>query len=117
MELSDRIRLARRLKGWSQSKLAEKLGVTTSTVGHWERPLGHAPATSKLGELATLLDIRVEWLMTGRGSMQVDDVARTCVHPPAALTPAEERLLTWFREHSSRAQSVLIEYLRLTPPR
>ncbi|MGY0612274.1 helix-turn-helix domain-containing protein [Luteimonas sp. A501] len=64
--LPDRIRSARRRKGWSQSELGARLGVTASAVGHWERPAGHAPCLSRVMQLAGTLGVGIEWLISGR---------------------------------------------------
>ena len=70
--VGDRIRRARRMKGWSQAGLASNLGVSTSAVGHWERPDGHRPSCENLIEIADRLSVRLEWLAVGRGTMYHD---------------------------------------------
>lgn len=99
VQLADRIRMARRKAGLSQSKAAEGLGVHRGTVGHWERGAGHRPTSGNLMQLAMLLAVSYEWLATGRGSMQLssDDV------PAARLdyfaqSDDEEALLLAFRK-------------------
>lgn len=64
--LPDRIRSARRRRGWSQAQLGAVLGVTASAVGHWERPAGHAPCLSRVTQLSDALGVGVEWLLRGR---------------------------------------------------
>jgi transcriptional regulator with XRE-family HTH domain len=66
--ISQRISLARKARGLSQELLAERMKVSRGACGHWER--GKAlPNTEHLTELATILNIRMEWLATGKGDM------------------------------------------------
>lgn len=66
--ISQRISLARKARGLSQELLAERMNVSRGACGHWER--GKAlPSTEHLTELATILNVRMEWLATGKGDM------------------------------------------------
>ena len=51
-----RIKAARLLKGFSQSELAERLGVSQPAVAHWESG-AHAPRFALLPRIAALLEI------------------------------------------------------------
>src|SRR5438270_660627 len=37
MEPNNRLKLERELRGWSQARVAEKVGANTKTIGRWER--------------------------------------------------------------------------------
>ena len=71
MTSSQRLRIARRHAGLSQSALARAVGVQRSAVSHWER--GSQPAAGNLREVALATGAHYEWLATGRGAMVVSD--------------------------------------------
>ena len=81
MTQQERIRLARRALGMSQTQLAQAVGVQRSAVSHWEAPLGKNPSVSHMREIALVTGIQFEWLATGRGEMplsrelQLDSIA------------------------------------------
>ena len=56
MGLGEQIAAARRAKGWSQTRLAEELDVSTEAVGKWERNQ-YAPNREKLSRLTECLDV------------------------------------------------------------
>lgn len=61
MDLSNRIRLARKNKHLSQDFMAEQLGVSRQAISRWEN--GQAqPSTKNIMKIATLLDITVDQL-------------------------------------------------------
>ena len=67
--IAQRIRLARKECGLSQELLAERMRISRGACGHWER--GKAlPSTEHLAKLASILNVRLDWLMTGQGDMQ-----------------------------------------------
>lgn len=51
-----RIKAGRLKKGWSQTELAEKLGVSQPAVAHWESG-AHAPRYALLPRIAAMLEI------------------------------------------------------------
>ena len=111
MTQQERIRLARRALGMSQTQLAQAVGVQRSAVSHWEAPLGKNPSVSHMREIALVTGIQFEWLATGRGEtplskeVQLDSIATA----DALLVedPLEFRLVAAFRArrcaHGSRA--------------
>jgi len=116
MRLSDRIRAARRHRGWNQSELAAVLKVDRSTVGHWERGDGSSPLPARLFALAGIAGVCVEWLATGAGPMVRADESSATMLPGVD----ETRLLRAYRLLSGRAKAVLLELaesqLRRRPP-
>ncbi len=67
--IAERITYARKARGLSQELLAERMRISRGACGHWER--GKAlPSTEHLTELASILNVRLDWLMTGQGSME-----------------------------------------------
>jgi glucose-1-phosphate thymidylyltransferase len=58
------IAFLRRKKGYTQNKLAEKLGVSDKAVSKWERGLG-VPDVSLLAKLSIILDTDIESLLNG----------------------------------------------------
>ncbi len=60
-----RIAALRRAAGWSQSQLAEKLGISPSAVGMYEQGR-REPAVQMLARLAQLFDVSIDYLVTGR---------------------------------------------------
>ncbi len=69
-QLGARIADRRRAHGWTQGQLADRMGVSPQAVSKWEH--GYAcPDLRVLDELADELEIGIEELLTGRGSMTV----------------------------------------------
>lgn len=115
MTQQERIRLARRALGLSQTQLAQAVGVQRSAVSHWEAPLGKNPSVSHLREIALVTGIQFEWLATGRGEMplsrevQLDSIATA----DALLVedPLEFRLVAAFRAAPLRSRLSLLEVM------
>lgn len=61
--LENNIRELRTKRGWSQGTLADKLGVTKSTVSMWENGKT-VPSSDKLPMLASLFGVTVTELLT-----------------------------------------------------
>lgn len=115
MTQQERIRLARRALGMSQTQLAQAVGVQRSAVSHWEAPLGKNPSVSHMREIALVTGIQFEWLATGRGEMplsrevQLDSIATA----DALLVedPLEFRLVAAFRAAPLRTRLSLLEVM------
>lgn len=53
---------ARKRKGWTQHKLAERLGVSCSTIGNYEAGV-REPSLSQFKKLAELLEVSMDELV------------------------------------------------------
>jgi len=114
--LGDRIRVARRAKRWSQAKLAARLGITASAVGHWERPNGHRPSSENLIEIAKHLSVSVEWLAIGCGEMCPPGSSGSL---PGVISLSEEErtLLRRYKALPSPTRAILVQFMHaLNPP-
>lgn len=113
MDAAQRIRLARRHAGLSQTQLSQKVGVRRSAVSHWESAEGKNPSVAHLRAIATVTRVQFEWLATGRGAMQVstEQALDSVVAAEAMIIEdgAEMRLISTFRGLSANARVVLIE--------
>lgn len=65
--LADRLKLARETKGLSQQQLADRVGVSQSTIGNLEA--GTRQSARKLPQIADALGVNALWLSEGRGPM------------------------------------------------
>ena len=69
------IRELRESKGWTQLRLANKLGVTPVTVYNWERGR-HEPKASQLRELARVFGVSMDEIdFEGQGRAADDRLA------------------------------------------
>lgn len=73
-ELKDRLIFARKRKGLSQSQIAEKVGM--SQPSYYKIENGLTQRSGYINEIAKVLEVDVDWLLTGKGSMLpvTDDV-------------------------------------------
>ena len=62
----DRVAAARESAGMSQGQLARRIGVKKSTLVGWEQDLSE-PRANKLSMLSGLLNVSMNWLLTGQG--------------------------------------------------
>ena len=75
--LGKRITASRKAKGWTQSELAQRLGVKKTTIVKWETEETE-PRASRLANLAGVLGVPLLWLIAGGeqppeiGSFKVD---------------------------------------------
>jgi len=115
MNQQERIRLARRATGLSQSQLAQAVGVQRSAVSHWEAPMGKNPSVSHLRQIALVTGIQFEWLATGRGEMPLSrEVQLDSIATADALLiedPLEFRLVEAFRAAPLRTRLSLLEVM------
>lgn len=65
MTFSERLATARKDKGFTQSDVAEKLNVSFQAVSLWERG-ETAPEIDKLVAIASLYQVSLDWLLTGK---------------------------------------------------
>ena len=98
LTVADRIRVARRRARLSQTQAAEAIGVHRGTFAHWERGGGHLPNAHNVIQLAKILQVGHDWLMTGRGSMEPEASEKPAVRLGSfARSIDEERWLEAFR--------------------
>lgn len=113
MTPQQRLRLARRHAGLSQSQLAGHANVQRSAVSHWESARGKNPSLNHLREVALATGVQFEWLATGRGDMQTSrETELASVAAADAMLvedTAEQRLLLAFRLAPVRARLALVE--------
>jgi len=67
--LKDRVRFAMERAGLSQVELADRAGVTRSTVSNWLLGRSASVKTNVAGSLAKALNVSAEWLMYGTGDI------------------------------------------------
>ena len=115
MDAPERVRMARRLAGLSQSQLAAAVGVQRSAVSHWESPKGKSPSVSHLREVALATGTQFEWLATGRGAMTLSrDAQLDSIDTAEAILvedPLEFRLVRAFRQAPLKARLSLLEVM------
>ena len=87
MSFSERLKELRIKTGISQSKLAERVGVTTQTVSLWERGLRY-PNDTALSKLSDHFNVHVEYL-TGESD---DDTPRQDINDMARILEIEADL-------------------------
>lgn len=74
--IGKRIAMHRKEKNWTQSQLAEKIGISDKAVSKWERDLS-TPDIYTLTQLAELFDISLEELTQGTGDGSVQSVPKS----------------------------------------
>ena len=72
MNVSKNIRALRDKRGWTQEKLAERMGVSFQAVSSWERG-EYLPDAEKLIRLAELFDVSLSALTSERPSLETTD--------------------------------------------
>ena len=111
--LTERIQLARRHGGISQSALAVHVGVHRSAVSHWESSKPKRPNIGHLLTIAVTTGVQFEWLATGRGTMLA--ATHVAEDPPSngtSLLPdnaQEAELLRAFRQAPLQSRPILVE--------
>ena len=65
---SDRLKQARKLRGYTQLALARRARLSQSAIGSYES--GQRQSSRSLRKLAAALNIEPEWLETGKGPME-----------------------------------------------
>lgn len=104
MPLHDRIREARKNKGFTQEQLGHLIGVAKTTIAGYEK--NREPSAAKLGEIADSLGVDVNFLLQ-------DEMKKS---PAAAdaetgdLSKEEKRLLHNYRQLNEDGQEKLLEY-------
>ena len=65
MEMGDRIKKTRKSKGWSQTKLAEKIGITSGGLSGLETNKKDTSKTTLI-KLSDVLGVSADYLLTGK---------------------------------------------------
>ncbi len=88
-----RIAAMRKRAGMSQRELARRLGVSASAVGMYEQGR-REPSAEKLVRLAQLLDVSVDYLLTGTPATGADrQAAQDVLHRTLSCAAAQEVIL------------------------
>jgi transcriptional regulator with XRE-family HTH domain len=112
--IAKRIIEARKLRGLSQELLAERMNISRGACGHWER--GKAlPSTEHLTKLASILNVRLDWLANGHGNMdttyQVNDSPTP--HYAVAFKDEETKEVTErYYRLSKKKRQIILDLLR-----
>lgn len=72
--IGERIKEARKEKGLRPVELAKKIGVTRAAVGAWESGKTKRILGENLLKIATALDVKPDWLETGKGEKHWQEV-------------------------------------------
>ena len=86
MKLGERIAEKRKEQGLTQAELAEKMMVTRQTVSRWEAGTA-LPDVERIAELATVLGVSCDYLLTDAGDQTQTDM------DDSSKAPAVSRLL------------------------
>lgn len=112
---SIRIRRARTLAGFTQAKLAARLGVQRSAVTQWENPNGTSPSVEHLSHIAQETGVCFEWLATGRGPCRPEAGAfdSAVISEDFAYDELESRVLQSLRRVSGRKRETLVRVVEM----
>jgi len=117
MDMNDRISLARKEAGFNKSELARNLDVTPTSCSSWELPTANRnnsrPSVNNLGRLALILNVRFEWLATGRGPMSLAPAANIQRKTPLSESDRAESLLSLYRMLPAGQRSSMLDFIRL----
>ena len=69
--LGDRIKKARKIRGLTQKRLAEELGLSLTAIQYYESGK-RTPNNAVVLAIAKVLDVNPHWLLTGEGEMFVE---------------------------------------------
>lgn len=114
---SKRLAEARENVGISQTALAERMHIERSSVSHWERSVTF-PSTENLASLSRILNVSIDWLLTGDGAMamnpkQVKDNESTYeLSNKKELTQQEIELLESFSNLNDEQRVLLATFLK-----
>lgn len=110
--IAHRISQARKSRGLSQELLAERLKISRGACGHWER--GKAlPSTEHLAELSSILNVRLEWLISGKGEMQATHQVSEVSAPSYIIEDAETKeVAERFYRLSQRKRQIILDLLK-----
>lgn len=98
-----RIEEARKLHGWSQSDLAEKIGTSQQQVARYEKPNADVKC-SILMAVSEVCGVSISWLLG------ITDNPREAAAPDSSsLTPDEWYLVRLFRACTPRYQGLIID--------
>ena len=90
--IGQRIKAARREKGWSQEKLAEEIDVTTVYISRVER--GSSEINLKrMSQISRALDKSLEYLIEGTATKAPNYLDKELYETLIKCTPAKQRLI------------------------
>lgn len=95
--IADKIRSLRQRNDWSQTALANKLGITRSSVNAWEMGIS-VPATSTIVELAGIFHVTTDYLLDVSNSPDVLNLEHLSSQEKALIYG----LLDYFAEQKSK---------------
>lgn len=88
--IAEKIKALRQARGWTQSELARRMGVTRNGINSWEQGLS-MPSLSSLVELAKTFSVTTDYLL-GLEHLQTINVSGLSERDVAILAEISERL-------------------------
>lgn len=89
--IGQRIREARRKKGWSQERLSEEIDVAVPYISRIER--GDQVNLKRLAQISKVLDTRLEYLIGGTATEAPNYLDKELYETLLTCTPAKQRLI------------------------
>lgn len=89
--IGERIKEARRKKGWSQERLSEEIDVTTVYISRVER--GSGINLKRLAQISKALETSLEYLVGGTATAAPNYLDKELYETLASCTPAKQRLI------------------------
>ncbi len=99
MRIGERIALLREAKGWNQSELATRAGVTPSAINQIESGLTKRPSIETLFRIADALNTSARELAGFHGG--VDDLAEVTAHVLRELPDERKREIARYTEYQA----------------
>ena len=89
--IGQRIKEARRKKGWSQERLSEEIGVAVTYISRVER--GNQINLKRLAQISNVLGVKLEYLITGVVVQEENYLDRELYETLVQCTPQKQRLI------------------------
>ena len=88
--IAERIKALRQARGWTQSELARRMGVTRNGINSWEQGLS-MPSLSSLVELSKTFSVTTDYIL-GLEHLQTINVSGLSERDVAILEEISDRL-------------------------
>lgn len=75
LTIGERLKLARKNRGFSQDMLAQKIGASRGVITNIEHDKVDDPQPMVINAICNVLHLNKEWLITGTGNMDISDSA------------------------------------------